>query len=155
VTIVSPRPAPAEQGRLRALAHELGVELDLRVGISDGELASLYRAAHVTLYLARREPLGLASLEAQACGCPVIVADEGGLPETIVDGVTGYRTPLDPASAASFVDQLADARVHERISAAAVEHARQCSWQASATQIQKLLDALANGHVEPAFGQHV
>jgi phosphatidylinositol alpha-1,6-mannosyltransferase len=39
------------------------------------------------------EGLGLAALEAAACGLPVIVGDSGGAPETIRDGATGFVIP--------------------------------------------------------------
>jgi phosphatidyl-myo-inositol dimannoside synthase len=39
------------------------------------------------------EGLGLASLEAAACGLPVIVGDSGGAPETVTDGDTGFVVP--------------------------------------------------------------
>lgn len=39
------------------------------------------------------EGLGLASLEAAACGLPVIVGDSGGAPETVRDGDTGFVVP--------------------------------------------------------------
>lgn len=39
------------------------------------------------------EAFGLASIEAQACGVPSVVSDNGGLPETIVDGQTGIVVP--------------------------------------------------------------
>jgi glycosyltransferase involved in cell wall biosynthesis len=139
LVIVAPRPEPTEERRLRALAAEVRVDLDLRVAISDVELGELYATAHATLYLAQCEPLGLVALEAQACGCPVIVADEGGLPETIVDDVTGWTTPRDPAKVASFIDRLDDAGTRDRAAAAAATHARQWSWSASALTIERLL----------------
>lgn len=145
LVIVAPRPHPAEENRLYALAAEVGVDLDLRVAISDAELGDLYRTAHATLYLARREPLGLASLEAQACGCPVIVADEGGLPETIVDGVTGWKTPRDPIQVASVIDRLEDAAIREKTSAAAAAYAQRWNWPASALAIEGLLAEVAGG----------
>lgn len=37
-----------------------------------------------------REPFGLAPVEAQACGCPVIAADHGAMRETVNDGKTGF-----------------------------------------------------------------
>ncbi len=37
-----------------------------------------------------REPYGLAPVEAQACGMPVIGWKRGALPETVVDGETGW-----------------------------------------------------------------
>ena len=45
------------------------------------------------------EGLGLAALEAAACGLPVLVGDSGGAPETVVDGVTGRVLPGDDPAA--------------------------------------------------------
>ncbi len=137
--LVAPRPDPPEEQRLRGLARELGIELSVEIGISDRELATRYTTAFATLYLAEREPLGLVSLEAQASGCPVIVAAEGGLPETIVDGVTGWQVARDPAAAAIAIDRLEQPEVRERASEAAQAHARGWTWRASAAQIQTLL----------------
>ncbi|HEX6757130.1 MAG TPA: glycosyltransferase family 4 protein [Propionibacteriaceae bacterium] len=39
------------------------------------------------------EGLGLAALEAAACGLPIIVGDSGGAPETVRDGHTGFVVP--------------------------------------------------------------
>jgi glycosyltransferase involved in cell wall biosynthesis len=139
VRIVAPRPAPPEQARLQALAYDLGIDATIQVGISDAELQALYTTATATLYLAEREPLGLVSLEAQACGCPVIVAAEGGLPETIVDGVTGWQTPRDPAAVAAFVDRLTDRAVRDTMGAAARTRAQSWSWKASGAEVESLL----------------
>lgn len=147
VRVVAPRPDSSEEQRLHALARSLGVKLSVEVGISDGELASRYRTAFATLYLAEREPLGLVSLEAQACGCPVIVAAEGGLPETIVDGVTGWQVPRDPTAAAVSIDRLEEPEVRQRASEAARGHAQGWTWRASAAHIQTLLDAACDAKV--------
>jgi glycosyltransferase involved in cell wall biosynthesis len=139
VVIVAPRADGAEERRLRALAEARGVSLAVRVAISDDELRDAYRQAAATLYLAREEPYGLASLEAQACGAPVIVACEGGLPETIVDDVTGWAVPREPAAAAARIDLLDDAALRERMGARAAEHAGRRSWRASAEAMRVVL----------------
>ena len=45
------------------------------------------------------EGFGRTSVEAQAMGRPVIAARNGGLPETLVDGETGWLVPPDDAGA--------------------------------------------------------
>jgi glycosyltransferase involved in cell wall biosynthesis len=141
VTVVAPRPDAAESARLAALAEEQGVGLEVQVAITDDELAALYRTSFATLYLARREPLGLASLEAQASGCPVIVAAEGGLPETINDGVSGIavsRTAVDAAAALRLLD---DRSRRAEMAGAAAERGRLFTWEASTRELETHLFA--------------
>jgi phosphatidylinositol alpha-1,6-mannosyltransferase len=56
------------------------------------------------------EGLGLAALEASACGLPVVVGRAGGAPETVRQGRTGYVVdPDDPDELATrLADLLAD-----------------------------------------------
>lgn len=50
----------------------------------------LYLLTAVALPDGRRESQGLATLEAQACGLPVIVFDSGGVKYTLEDGISGF-----------------------------------------------------------------
>jgi len=62
------------------------------------------------------EPLGIVNLEAMACETAVVASAVGGIPEVVVDGVTGSLVPYDPARAgdpafvagfeASFAEQV-------------------------------------------------
>jgi colanic acid/amylovoran biosynthesis glycosyltransferase len=55
------------------------------------------------------EALGLVLLEAQAMGVPVIATRNGGIPETLEDGRTGYLVDQDsPAALASALTKLLD-----------------------------------------------
>jgi len=102
LVIVTHRPVETEIERLRAVADRVGVDVSFRFGITDGELAALYQSAAFTSYLSTLEPFGLVSIESQACGTPALVSQEGGLPETIINGVTGRSVERN-------VDLVADA----------------------------------------------
>jgi glycosyltransferase involved in cell wall biosynthesis len=71
------------------LAKSLGVDFEIKVMVPDQELISLLRRAAVMLYTSRLEPFGLAPLEANACGTPVVAIAEGGVRESIVPGENG------------------------------------------------------------------
>jgi glycosyltransferase involved in cell wall biosynthesis len=143
VMIVSPRPNPAEEARLRAVAERLGVRLEVRTGIPEEDLRSAYRCAFAVLYMAEREPLGLASLEAQACGVPVVVSAEGGLPETIQEGVTGWAVARNAAAVAGRLDRLFDSDQRDAMAKAAASFARALTWRSSAAQIATALGEAA------------
>lgn len=139
VTVVAPYHVPPYEQRLHELASQLGVELTLRVAVSDAELATLYSEAALTAYLARDEPFGLASIEAQANGCPALVSAQGGLPETIVAGVTGVACERDPAAAAAGFDRMLDDHWREQASPACVQNAARFSWSRAGERLNQLL----------------
>jgi glycosyltransferase involved in cell wall biosynthesis len=142
VVLVAPRVDAAEAARLRALAAARAIELELHVGIPDQELAGLYATAHATVYMARGEPFGLASLEAQAAGSPVIVAAEGGLPETLAPGQEGWAVPRRAEAVAAKLDQLEHGEARAAAVAAGLRHAGEATWERSARAIDALLSEL-------------
>jgi len=74
--------------------------------ISDHKLIELYSLAKVHCIAAHLEPFGLSSIEAQACGTPVVAVKEGGVIETIVEGRTGYLTKRDKAEFREKVNKV-------------------------------------------------
>jgi glycosyltransferase involved in cell wall biosynthesis len=88
------------------LAAALEVPFELRVRVSDDELVDLLNRARVMAYAPRLEPFGFAPLEANACGLPVVAVAEGGLRETIVDGVNGVLVESDPQQMATGIERL-------------------------------------------------
>ena len=55
------------------------------------------------------EPLGIVNLEAMACGTAVVASDVGGIPEVVVDGVTGLLPHYDADAPDAFEAALAKA----------------------------------------------
>ncbi|MBI2255769.1 MAG: glycosyltransferase family 4 protein [Proteobacteria bacterium] len=69
------------------------------------ELPEIYASADLFVWPAINEAFGMALLEAQACGTPVIAGASGGVPAMIADGETGWLSaPGDTAAFAADVD---------------------------------------------------
>jgi len=124
------------------------MELAANIGVSDrviffppqphARLADFYSAAEAVLVPSRSESFGLAALEAEACGTPVIAAAAGGLRYVVVDGQTGFlvegHEPGDYAD--RILKILSDPMLAARLSEGALRHAGRFSWDATAADIR-------------------
>jgi len=106
LVIVSNAVEPNEYQFLHELARESGVHLEVQVLIPEEELARLYNQALLTLYTPILEPFGLVPLESMACGTPVVGIREGGVRESVVDGVSGLLVDRDERAFADIVRSL-------------------------------------------------
>lgn len=61
------------------------------------ELAAVYAASDLCVWPAVNEAYGMAMLEAQAAGIPVVSRAVRGVPDVVLDGVTGLLAPGDEA----------------------------------------------------------
>lgn len=82
--------------RVRKLAAQLDVTLAVHVMVPDEELIDWLSRARALLYTSLREPFGLVPLEAAACSTPTVAVAEGGVPETVQDGMTGFLAAAEP-----------------------------------------------------------
>lgn len=106
------------------------------------------------------EPLGIVNLEAMACGAAVVGTATGGIPEVVVDGVTGRLVPIDQVQdgtgtptdpdrfvadlAATLTDVVSDpARARAYGAAGRERAARDFSWQAIADATEALYREVA------------
>lgn len=114
-TLPAPRPplvwvgnsaVPSYVEELGQLATRLGVEFQPRHDVSMDELLNLLNRATMMLYTSRLEPFGFAPLEANACGLPVVGIPEGGIRETVLDGVNGLIADPVPAAVGAAVGRL-------------------------------------------------
>ncbi|MGL5445227.1 MAG: glycogen synthase, partial [[Mycobacterium] stephanolepidis] len=73
------------------------------------KLREILSAATVFVCPSIYEPLGIVNLEAMACGTAVVGSRVGGIPEVVIDGVTGALVAYESSEAAAFEAGLADA----------------------------------------------
>jgi glycosyltransferase involved in cell wall biosynthesis len=93
-----------DRARLTRLA---GPETEFLGRLGSEELRSLYRRA-TALVQPGEEDFGMAPVEAQACGRPVVALARGGALEAVVDGATGIL--VSEPSVEALADALARAR---------------------------------------------
>jgi len=99
----------------RDAAYTLGDRLEFTGARLDA--AALMARFEVLLIPSRAEPFGLVALEAMALGKPVLGFRGGGLPEVVVDGVTG-RLSADgdtAAAAEQLLGLMADSELRKRM----------------------------------------
>jgi glycosyltransferase involved in cell wall biosynthesis len=109
-----------ESGSIRALA---GRNVDVIGTLQPADVPAVLRGARALLVPSiSHEGAGKVVLEAYAAGVPALVSKAGGLPEVVVDGVTGLVVPLGDARAwARAVDRLFEDSESERMGQAAWE----------------------------------
>ena len=143
-----------DEGRLKALAEQLGAPVRFLGRVSNEDLPLLYGCADVYTMLCRnrwggleQEGFGIVFLEAAACGVPQVAGRSGGAHEAVEHGVTGLvvDTPDDPrAVAAAFEELLDDPERARRMGVAGRERAvREFSYDVLAHRLGVSLGALA------------
>ena len=131
-----------ETRRLRALVRDLKIEtrVDFLGAVDQSRLPLYYSAADICVLPSYYESFGLAALEAAACGRPVVASNVGGLPSVVQDGLTGYligwRCPGPFVNCLEML--LENPHLRRSLGAAAREHARTLTWDASAERLLRL-----------------
>jgi len=138
--LVGDGPARDEVERLMA---PFGARVRFTGAVPHAELPAIYAAADLYLWPAINEAFGIAFLEAQAAGLPVVAGRTGGVPAVVTHGVTGLLTPIgDAASFAGAVGRLLD-RPDERARLGAGAASRVAAQHDEAAAAHALAAALA------------
>jgi glycosyltransferase involved in cell wall biosynthesis len=101
--------------------------------------------ADISVWPAINEAFGMALLEAQACGLPVVAGNSGGVGDIVVSGVTGLlATPGDAdAFAAALRGLIVDPAARSAMGdAAQAKVRRDHDLPAAARQLALLIDGL-------------
>lgn len=108
-------------------------------------LRSLYHRAIALVMPSHCEGFGLPLVEAMACGCPLVVSDNGSLPEIAGDAALIWRSG-EPENLAQLLGEVVD---DEDCRSGLVERGRErrskFNWSESARRILKLYQDLVGG----------
>ena len=104
-TLVVAGDGPARRDVEAEFAGFAGGRVHFIGAVEAGGLPALYAAADIYVWPAVREAFGIAILEAQAAGLPVVAGDAGGVGDIVADGETGLLAA--EGDAASFAEVLA------------------------------------------------
>ena len=134
-----------EHARLSALAGALGItDRVLFTGqVTRQALPPLLRSADLYISTYEYEPSAMLSLQAMACGTPVVAPALGGHADAVVDGTTGILVPPGrPALLAQRIRQLlAHPMLLEAYSVAAADRAQsRFSWERIARETLAVYD---------------
>jgi phosphatidylinositol alpha-mannosyltransferase len=112
-----------------------------RTGLSDQELAALYRRAWVFASPSTYEGFGLPYLEAMASGTPVVATPNPGSREVLNDGAYG-RLAADDDFASVICELLTDHAARETITRLGLERAAELSLERTLDSYESLLQTM-------------
>jgi len=131
--------------RLKKQAHDIGVaDKVLFLGFVDDEtLKRLLNISNVMVVPSRYEPFGITAVEAMSCGLPVVVADTGGLAETISHDIDGIK--VWPESSNSLAWGICRVLGDHNLAASLSENAykkieKQYNWSSISARLKLVYD---------------
>ena len=115
-------------------------EVDYLGRVARKDVPDLIRRSSVFCVPSRIEALGVAFLEAMACGISVIATDTGGIPEVLANGQAGWLVAPEDASALNEVlrEVVNDRDLRERKRAFGLDQASKFSTNAMVSNINEI-----------------
>jgi glycosyltransferase involved in cell wall biosynthesis len=137
-----------ERRRLEDACRRHGVAAEFPGWVDANRRNALLRASDVLAVPSLwPEPFGLAGIEAQCVGLPAVGFAVGGIPDWLIDGVTGALAPGDPPTpaglAAAIVRVLGDWDARGALAQAAWERGRERDMDGHLGVIEPVLAAAA------------
>jgi glycosyltransferase involved in cell wall biosynthesis len=132
-------------GAVEQAIRETGLECRVRrlAYVPDSDLPALYSGAACTAIVSLYEGFGMPSLEALACGAPLLASNRGSLPEIVGDAGL-IVDPLDVGAIASGLERLLrTASVRDELRDKGPRRAASFDWAAAAAVTRQVLERAA------------
>ena len=144
---------PKEEEIIKTMATNNGVKLTIEKINDDSKLAQIYNQALVFIYAPMKEALGMAPLEAMACGTPVVAVAEGGVSETVKNGENGWLVKRDVAEFAERLREiLSDTKCRKKMGHAGIEYIREnWTWTHAVDRLEEEIKATINSNSTKAI----
>jgi glycosyltransferase involved in cell wall biosynthesis len=107
--------------------------------VSDGNLPSYYRGAAALLLTSLWEGFCLPATEAMKCGCPVLYAKTGSLPEIVGDAGLAFAKESEKDAAAALAKITSSASLRMKLIRIGIQRSRQFTWRGFAQTIHTVL----------------
>jgi glycosyltransferase involved in cell wall biosynthesis len=115
--------------------------------VDDEKLIELYSNAICFVYPSLYEGFGIPPLEAQACGCPIVVSDIPVFKEIYADSAV-YFNPLDPNDISCKINNiLNDSNLRKILTQKGLENAKKFTWDNSAKQFFSILEGVVKERI--------
>jgi glycosyltransferase involved in cell wall biosynthesis len=103
--------------------HELGLDRHVTLAGFRDQAIGILKSFDIFVMSSVTEGLGTSILDAMACAVPVVGTTAGGIPESVVDGVTGLLVPPrdEAAMAKAIVTLLKDQALRARLGSAGLQ----------------------------------
>ena len=113
--------------------------------VSDEKLVQLYSDAKALIYPSEMEDFGIMSVEAQACGSPVIGLNQGGIKESVIAGKTGVLfDKLTVEDLTTAIEHFNDIYHHNDWSSACMANAKRFSKERFKKEIINFVNTKLN-----------
>lgn len=137
--VIAGGPGPQSYADSRSVLSENLIFLG---NVTDSELRALYTNAAMFLFPSRTEGFGLPPVEAMTCGCPVIAARAGAMPEICGDGAL-LVDPEDTEAWRKAILDFRDPANRARYSEPAMTRARHFTWDRAGARLWDAIGDLA------------
>ncbi len=130
---------------IETLAKRLGVarQLHILLDVAPLRLRLLYSLAAAFVYPSFTESFGLPTIEAMACGTPVICSNTTALPEVVGDAALTLSPHDQSQLSGALVQLLSSAALKIRLREAGLRRAASLSWRATAEHTSRIYAQVA------------
>jgi glycosyltransferase involved in cell wall biosynthesis len=137
-----------ESGMIKDLIHKLNLEKNIKYmgKVSEDKKISLYQSAWLFVNPSLMEGWGITTIEANACGTPVIASNVAGLRDSVYNPHSGILVPYGDVDefAKNIKALIEDKDLRDAMSKEAIIWAKKFDWNKSAKAFSRIMNSSNN-----------